>query len=379
MKNIVVLGAGLVGGPMAKDLAKDPGLNVTVSDRDPAALSKLPDISNLQKITADLGDPENLRSVAANADLIISAVPGFMGFRTLREIIPLKKDIVDIAFFPEDMFQLDSLAKENNVTLIPDMGVAPGMSHLLSGYSTTLLDTTDRILIYVGGLPKKREWPFEYKAVFSPIDVLEEYTRPARVVENGKVVFKPALSEKELISFEKPGTLEAFNSDGLRSLTTTLKVRNMVEKTCRYKGHAELMEVFRHTGFFSVEPVEINGTAISPIDLTTRLLFPKWKLVAGEADITVMKIITEGRKENTAIRHTWELYDEYDAVEGVHSMARTTGYAATAVVRLLLAGLYSKKGVTPPEYLGMNHNCVSFILNDLKVRNIHYTLKTETL
>jgi len=379
MKNVLVLGAGLVGGPMATDLAKDPGLNVTIADRNPAALSRLSDKSNLHKVTADLEIRENLLPLADKADLIISAVPGFMGFRTLKELIPMKRDIVDIAFFPEDMFELDSLAKENNVTVIPDMGVAPGMSHLLSGYTTTLLDTTDSILIYVGGLPIKRDWPFEYKAVFSPVDVLEEYTRPARLVEEGRVVFRPALSGKELLSFEKAGTLEAFNSDGLRSLTTTLQARYMAEKTLRYKGHAELMEIFRHTGFFNNDPIDINGTTVRPIDLTTRLLFPKWKLEDGEADMTVMKIIVEGIKDDKEIRYIWELYDEYDKAEGIHSMARTTGFAATAVARLLLAGQFTKKGVTPPEYLGMNHNCVSFILNDLKVRNIYYTLKTETL
>ena len=113
---------------------------------------------------------------------------------------------------------MDALAKDNGVTAVFDCGVAPGMSNMLVGCGHNRLDRTDLAVIYVGGLPEIRNWPFEYKAVFSPVDVIEEYVRPAVYVENGAIVTRPALSDPELIDFPGIGTLEAFNTDGVRSL-----------------------------------------------------------------------------------------------------------------------------------------------------------------
>jgi saccharopine dehydrogenase-like NADP-dependent oxidoreductase len=246
------------------------------------------------------------------------------------------------------------------------------MSNVLIGYVDHKLDKTTRAVIYVGGLPKERTWPYEYKAVFSPIDVIEEYTRPARYIENGKMVVKPALSDPELINFPGIGTLEAFNSDGLRSLAETINAPFMIEKTLRYIGHIDKMKVLRETGFFDKKPIEINGTMISPLDFTARLLFPKWKLEKGEEDITVMQIIVEGMRNRVNVRYTYDLFDCYDKATKVHSMARTTGYTATMALRMLANGLYSRKGVSAPEFIGKYPKCVEFLLNGLAERGVVY-------
>jgi lysine 6-dehydrogenase len=369
---ITVLGAGLVGGPMAMDLAKENNFEVTVIDRSTEALAKIAAKSKVITKQADLSAAGAIKTAVADSDLVINAVPGFMGHRSLQEIIAAGKNVVDIAFFPEDPFSLDSEAKAQNVTAIFDCGVAPGMSNILAGRAHHLLDQTNTILIYVGGLPKLREWPYEYKAVFSPIDVIEEYTRPARYVENGLMVVRPALTDAELLSFPKIGTLESFNSDGLRSLADTLDVPNMKEKTLRYPGHIEKMAVLRETGFFSQEPIEINGVKISPLDFTSKLLFPKWKLQPGEVDVTVMQVIAEGMKDGKKVRYTWDLYDEYDPATDVHSMARTTGYTATVVARLLAAGEFNQKGIIAPELLGKDDQAFQFLLDGLAERGIIY-------
>jgi saccharopine dehydrogenase-like NADP-dependent oxidoreductase len=270
------------------------------------------------------------------------------------------------------MFELHELAIENDVTVISDIGVAPGMSNLLVGYIDHLLDKTEKAVIYVGGLPKVRTWPYEYKAVFSPVDVIEEYTRPARYIENGMEVIKPALSEPELLNFEGVGTLEAFNSDGLRSLATTIDAPNMIEKTLRFPGHIEIMRIFRETGFFSQEEIEVNGVKVKPLDFTAKLLFPKWKLQEGEEDITIMKIIVEGVKDNKRLRYTYDLLDSYDPETKVHSMARTTGYTATMALRMLMKGLYKRKGVSAPEFIGRQPECVEFMLKGLEERGVVY-------
>ncbi len=376
---ILVLGAGLVGGPMALDLASNGEFKVTSADRSSEALARLENLDGITTVHADLDNVETLKSMVNEHDLVISAVPGFMGFRTLERIIECGKNVVDIAFFPEDMFLLDKKAKEMSVTAICDIGVAPGMSNVLIGYGASMLDTLEKGITYVGGLPVVRTWPFEYKAVFSPIDVIEEYTRPARYIDGGRLVTREALSDPELLNFPGIGTLEAFNSDGLRTLATTIKGDYMIEKTLRYKGHIEKMAVLRDTGFFDKEPILVNGVMISPLEFTSRLLFPKWKLQEGEEDLTVMQVITEGLKNGVRQRYIWDLYDRFDKETGIHSMARTTGYTATAVARLLSQGLYSRKGVSAPEYLGSDAAIVSFLLEKLKERGVIYKETFEIL
>ncbi len=377
--NILVLGSGLVGGPMAIDLSKNKKFKVTVADIDATSFKKLEKNYQVRGIQKDLSDADEVKKLVAGYDMVVSAVPGFMGFRTLQAIIEAGKNVVDIAFFIEDPFALDKLAKKMNVTAIMDCGVAPGMCNILIGYVDKILDETENVAYYVGGLPEIREWPYEYKAVFSPVDVIEEYTRPARFIENGQPVTKPALSEPERMNFLGVGTLEAFNSDGLRSLLHTVKARNMKEKTLRYPGHIEKMAVLKNSGFFSQEPVEIQGKMIRPIDFTAKLLFPKWKLNEGEVDLTVMKVIVEGRKGRKKLRYTYDLLDKYDPVTGIHSMARTTGYTATVALNMINEGIYTHKGISVPEYIGKQPECVKYMLQGLKKRGVIYKEKIEEI
>jgi saccharopine dehydrogenase-like NADP-dependent oxidoreductase len=369
---ITVLGSGLVGGPIAIDLSNDHRFSITAVDNNDEALKRLK-TQGIPTIKADLSDPSSLTDIIRDSDLIVSAVPGHMGFATLQSVIEAGKDVVDIAFFPEDPFVLDQKAKEHGVTAIVDCGVAPGMSNLLTGYAVSLLDDTSSVLIFVGGLPQVRQWPYDYKAVFSPMDVIEEYTRPARYVENGCEVVRPALSDPEFMYFPGVGTLEAFNTDGLRTLIRTIGAPNMKEKTMRYPGHIEKIAILRETGFFDQTEIEINGHRIRPIDFTAKVLFPLWKMNEGEADLTVMRIAVSGTASGRPVTHQFDLLDRYDETTHTHSMARTTGYAATAAVRLLAAGLHRSPGIIPPELLGRDQSCVDFMLKSLAERNVIYT------
>ncbi|MGQ9832190.1 MAG: saccharopine dehydrogenase family protein [Candidatus Villigracilaceae bacterium] len=370
--NITVLGCGLVGGPIAMDLAAEANYNVKVADINVEALNRLQSRARVETVQANLSDPAQIKKVIAGSDMVVSAVPGHMGFQTLKAILESGKNVVDIAFFPEDPFLLDDLAKAKGVTAIVDCGVMPGMGSILVAHAASELDETDEAIIYVGGLPVVREWPYEYKAVFSPIDVLAEYIRPARYIEFGHLVTKPALSDPELIDFPGIGTLEAFNTDGLRTMLKTIPAKNMKEKTMRYPGHIEKIAILRETGFFSEEEVEVNGVRLSPLAMTARILFDKWKLGEGEADITIMRVIVRGTKDGQKKTYRWDLVDHYDAKNGIPSMARTTGYTATAAVRMLEAGLYQQKGISAPEFLGKRPECVSYLLEQLARHNVHY-------
>ncbi|MGB9697112.1 MAG: saccharopine dehydrogenase C-terminal domain-containing protein [Ignavibacteria bacterium] len=376
--NIIVLGAGLVGTSMAIDLAKDSNFSVTVIDINKQRLDKIPDELRIRKILLDVTS-EKCREEIKNYDIILSALPGFMGFKVLKMIIEEGKNVVDISFFPENPFELDKLAKNKNVTAVVDCGVAPGMSNMFVGYVNSQLDSLENVLIYVGGLPIVREYPFEYKAVFSPIDVIEEYTRPAYHIENNKRVIRPALSEREYLTFPEIGTLEAFNTDGLRTLAVTLKAANMKEKTLRYPGHAEKMLMLRESGFFSDKPIEFDGVKIKPIDFTIRMLLPLLELKPEDRDFTVMRVIVEGWRAQKKYRYTYNLLDYYDEKTNTHSMARTTGYTATMVIRLLARGLFDEKGICPPEFIGQKKKCLDFVLHGLKERGVSYREEIETL
>lgn len=371
MKNIVVLGAGLVGAPMALDLAKNKEFEVLCVDFNVHNFPKL-EKAGVKTKKMNLSATGAIEAAVEDADFVINATPGFMGFESLKRVINAGKDCIDIAFYPEDMFELDALAKEKGVVVISDIGVAPGMSNLLSAYGVTLLDEAQDIKIYVGGLPLKRELPWEYKAPFSPVDVIEEYTRPARYIVDGELVTKAALTDGELIEFPVVGKLEAFNSDGLRSLMTTLDVPNMIEKTLRYPNYIDKIKLLRDSGFFDTEKRIINGKEISPIELTSNLLFDQWKLEENDRDFTVMQINVSGLKDGKAQTHTFDLYDEHDDITGIHSMARTTGYTATVALRLLAAGLYKEAGVSAPEALAVSKANVDFMLNGLKERGVIY-------
>ncbi len=371
---IIVLGAGMVGRAIAFDLSQKH--EVTSADISSIALSEVKK-HGVNVIQIDLSNFSKLHELVNDFDLVVSAVPGFMGYRTIETLIACGKNVVDISFMPEDFMELNQKAIEKNVTVITDCGVAPGMPNVILGYYNTMMQI-DEFFYMVGGLPKFRNYPFQYKAPFSPIDVLEEYTRPARCVENGKLITKPALSEPELFRFDNIGDLEGFNTDGLRSILETMKhIPNMKEKTLRYPGHIDLIKALKASGFFSNSPIESGEKSIVPMEFTAKILFSDWKLLPNEPEFTVMRVIVKGQNNGKPTTITYDLYDEYDAKTQQWSMARTTGYTATAAVNLIANGLFKKPGVFPPELIGSNKECFEYIINYLKERNIVYK-KTES-
>lgn len=390
MRTILVLGAGMVGSAIAIDLAKK--FEVTVVDLNDDALRRI-QIKNkeITKYVLNVRNKDVLSSIVKAHDLVVCAVPGFLGFETLKTIIECRVNVVDISFFPENALELNQLAVENGVTAIVDCGVAPGLDNMILGYENTKIDITDFECL-VGGLPKVKKWPFNYKAPFSPVDVIEEYTRPARYVENRNVVVKEALSDCEYVDFEKIGTLESFNSDGLRSLIYTMShIKNMKEKTLRYPGHVDLIKALKSSGFFRKEPLIVKSKMmgennmplddvwVSPLDVTSKILFKEWRLEENEEELTVMRVTVEGTEKDSGrqIRTVYHLHDEFNKETGTSSMARTTGYTATAMTEIVALGLFQSKGVFPPEVV-MNSTPSLFnkVLQYLHERGIQ--LKEQT-
>lgn len=372
MKNIIVLGAGMVGSAIALDLAKKHKITATDLNLNVLKILKQKD-SSIDIISLDVSNIDLLSKTIATFDLVICAVPGFLGFKTLETIIKSRKNVIDISFFPENSLELDSLAKQQGVTAIVDCGVAPGMDNFILGRYNEELKLTDFECL-VGGLPKLKKWPFNYKAPFSPIDVIEEYTRPARYVENSHLIVREALTDVELIEFDQVGTLESFNSDGLRSIIFTMPhIPNMKEKTLRFPGHIEYIQVLKSSGFFDENPVKINGVEISPLEFTSKILFKEWKLNPLDEEFTVMRVTVKGLNKNgESTTIIYNLYDEYNKETQTSSMARTTGYTATAAANMFLDGLFTEKGVFPPELIGKYKACFEYIIHYLNDRNVVY-------
>ena len=367
---ITILGAGRVGAAMALDLARDGEFQVTVADRSEPALARLA-VQGIEVLRLELGDPAGVHAAVQGADLVLGAVPGHLGFATLAAVLEAGKPMVDISFFAEDPFRLDARARD--LTVVMDAGVAPGCDNLILGDLERRLDRITRFECLVGGLPQVRTWPYEYKAVFSPADVIEEYVRPARLVCHGQVMVRPALSDLELVDFPGVGTLEAFNTDGLRTLLQTMDVPFMTEKTLRYPGHAEKMRLLRETGLFSPTPMVAGEALVAPLELTTRLLFPLWQLEEGEEDFTLMRVRVEGLRDGQLERHEFQLLDRYDRASGITAMARTTGYTCTAVARLVASHGYRRPGISPPEFLGREPGCWAFVRSELARRGVVFT------
>ena len=376
MKKIIILGAGMIGSAVAFDLASD--YDVTVIDKDKNILIRLSQKYSVKTLREDISNKEAVIKRIKSFDLVICAVPGFMGYKTLKSIIEAGKNVVDISFFAEDPFKLDKLAKQKNVTAVVDCGVAPGLSNIILGHYNSKMNI-EYFECLVGGLPFERKLPFQYKAPFSPIDVIEEYSRPARIVHNHKVIIKEALSDVEPVNVENIGTLESFNTDGLRTLIKTMNIPDMKEKTLRYPGHIEYINLFKKSGFFNKDYVNINGKKVKPIDLTAELLLPLWRLEEEEREFTVLKIKIRGKENNSNKEYLFNLLDLFDEKTKITSMARTTGYTCSAVARLLIDNQYSRKGISPPEFIGTDEKCFNRVIKELSNRNIIFKIKEENI
>jgi saccharopine dehydrogenase-like NADP-dependent oxidoreductase len=375
---IVVLGAGRVGGAIVRDLSQEAEFSVAVADLDPQAGDRLEGF-DVEVRLHDLSHPAGVAEAIRDADVVVGCVPGFMGYRTVEVALGEGKPVVDISFFEENAFDLDEAAREAGVPCLVDCGVAPGLSNLILGHMESALDETTSFRALIGGLPVERDWPWEYKAPFSPRDVIQEYVRPARMRRNGHDVTLPALSEVELVHFPGLGTLEAFNTDGLRTLLETSDTPELIEKTIRYPGHAERMRIFREAGFFSDDEILAPSGTVRPRDVTETLLFDAWQFEDGEPDLTVGRFTIEGVKDGRRVRHTYDLLDYYNPDTETSSMARTTGYTCAAMVRLVAGRQWTEPGVAPAEVVGRNRDCFNFVMKHLEERGVHLFHRVETL
>jgi len=356
MSKIAILGVGMIGRTIALDLQKN-GHDITCIDLNIHNLEYLEKNYGIKTRQINLMDYDYTKGIA-EFDFVVSAVPGHMGYRVLEKVILAGKNCVDISFFPEDYKPLHKLAMANQVFVVNDCGVAPGMSNLILGHESENMDVKN-FEFYVGGLPQERILPFEYKAPFSPVDVIEEYTRPVRMRKDGvDVVVEPMSDIVFAYNDDTIGDLEGFYTDGLRSLLTSFpNIPNMSEKTLRYPGYADKILMLKDMGFFDKEFMED----------TSKVLKKAWHMSPEDKDLTVMFV----KVSNDNKMVVYNLIDKHDGE--FSSMARTTAYTCTAMTEFLLNNPLENFGVFPPEFMGTNEVAFEFIMEYLKDRNVIWT------
>jgi saccharopine dehydrogenase-like NADP-dependent oxidoreductase len=363
---ILTIGCGYIGSVLAGHLAdRLQTVEIVISDRSKETIEKAAshiDKDNVYSLRLDFSDYHKLVDTIKKFDITIGLTPGRLGYQTVKAAIEACVDMVDLSYMPEDPTRLHDEAKSVEVTVIPDCGVAPGLSNILVGRAVGMLDSVEDVYILVGGLPQKRVPPLDYKITWCVEDLIEEYVRKAMIVKEGKRIEVEALEGLEEIDFPGVGELEAFFTDGVRTLHHTVKgVENMWEKTLRYSGHAEKIRLLKELGLFDEEPV-LQG--VSPRSLTAKLLEQKLGMPEVK-DLLALKIEVNGVRKGSGTRYNCYLLDYYDVNKKVTAMGRTTAYTASAVVQLLAKGDIKEKGVVPPERLGMNKKIFNRIMAEL--------------
>lgn len=339
MARIIVLGGGRQGRIIANDLAGD--YDVTVAD---VAAVNLPGVRSIQR---DLSRPLDLVRTLQEYDVVVGALPGRLGFAAAQAAVEVKRHYVDLSYYIEDAAQLHAAAQAAGVAIMPDCGLAPGLSNLIAGRALAARNPKE-INIQVGGFAADPGKPYGYVITWSPEDLLDEYLRPARIIRDGKIVEVPALSGLEIIDIPGVGAVEAFFTDGLRTLLSEAnpgidlpRIKNMTEKTMRWPGHVA-----------AVMPLIADGTLVK--EFTEK---------CGEgADLVVFRVQVDSEVVTMVDRSR----------DGMSAMARTTALTCAAFARWVAAGRMQSAGVVPPEKLATDDAAYQFILDTLRARGIAF-------
>jgi len=357
---MLVLGAGLQGSACAYDLLQTPAVErVTIAD---LRVDRLPGFlrgtggERLSPVTVNAKDEAAVAALMAEHDATMSALPYYFNDKMAALAVDAGCHFADLGGNTEivqEQQKLDAAARQKNLSIIPDCGLAPGMVNILSAEGIRRLDVTAKVKIYVGGLPQHPEPPLNYQIVYSLEGAIDYYTTPSWILRDGKRVQVEALSELEDVEFPAPvGTLEAFHTGGGISTMPWLyegKVGVMEYKTLRYPGHVAIMKPIRELGLLALEPVTIKGGGrVVPRDVFIAAVSPKLTKPEGE-DLVALRIEVSGTKDGKPLIHRWQLIDRYDTKHKISAMMRTTGYSLSITGQLQAAGKIGSAGVLTPD------------------------------
>jgi hypothetical protein len=305
------LGGGLVGSFVISRLV-DAGYEVHIFDIDDV---------RIEGSIMHVGDA--IFADHSGADLIINMLPGDIGHLATASLASTGQRILDLSFSALTPDKLEGVTS----TIIWDVGIAPGLSNMLLSMAVREYGTLKQATIKVGGNPSEMDDKWSYMAPFSPIDVIAEYTRPARIIRNGEIQEVPAMSDLHTIN-ANGREMDAFLTDGLRSVLNGISVEEMGEYTVRWPGHIQKYQL------------EQNNIVVED-------LIEEWKFDINRSEFTWMEIAVETLD---GLKFKWIVEDQ--GLDGDSSMARTTGLvtAQTAIAWLDRPELFAP-GVYAPEDL----------------------------
>ncbi len=343
---VLVLGGGSVGQGIAHVL-KDR-FEVTVADSNKGRLDEIKKKMSVDTVNFDISRDDPVR-LMDNFDLISGALPGKFGMKVIEAATIAGVDLVDNSFMEEDFYKLESKVKKSGITVIPDCGIAPGLSNMIVGKMEADFGHLNDVNIKVGGLPETNVGPLGYKVVFSAVDTLDEFTREVEIVRKGKVVRTEPGEGLEYFFVNNLGSLEAFYTNGLRSLIRNISADNMVEMTVRYRGHLEKMKLLKSLGLLSDSKIQVGDAHIVPKEVLAMLMVKNLSY-PDVRDILYMEILSTHSEKN--IKDSYIITDRQDDKTGLSAMARTTGFTNAAVSKLLLEGKIKDRGIVAPELIG---------------------------
>jgi lysine 6-dehydrogenase len=350
---VLVIGAGMMGWAAAFDMARTDRVEaITLADNDESRLSEV--IERIQRLTGadkiaavrlDAADPQAARKVMHGHDGVLSAVPYFFNLGLAKAAIAAGCHFADLGgtnTVVKQEFALEAEAAAAGVAIAPDCGLSPGMASILGGELLRRIGgQADALKIYVGGLPQTPRPPFNYQLVFSVEGLINEYSEPAKILRNGKMVTIEPLTEAEPFAMEGFAELEAFHtSGGTSTLPETFQgnVGECFEKTLRYPGHLRMLRSLYDLSLFSSVKRLVNGTEVAPRQVMSRLFEEQFK--SDEPEVTLLRV--EAHHDDVVA--SFSMIDYTDPATGLTSMIRTTAWPASIMLQMLIAGEIAKRG-----------------------------------
>jgi len=377
----MVLGMGLMGPTVAKDCVVDPKVEKILGcDIDEKKLKTASDYVNSKKFEAvkvDLTDHKTLIKVMVGNDAVINCTTANLSMGVLKAAIESRVNILDMAGggYPQEGDIYKEVEKAG-ITAIPGCGVDPGLIDILCCKGMELMDEVDEVNFACGGLPKDPKPPLDYKIVFGgsrmPI-------RPGKVpmIVNGKLKELDRYSEVESIFVDGYKNMEAF-LDGFPSSLLKLcqerNVKNFRGKTIRYEGFVKKLMFLLELGIISNKPIIHKGKEIIPVDLFNEVIYPiiKFDEKGGDRDITILLVGVSGKSKSVNVKVTYDMVDIYDEEKRITSMAKTTGYTAAIVLRMLARGDIKQKGIQWPVRV-IRGQLFEELLRSLRERGVKIT------
>lgn len=379
---VLVLGAGLQGKAVIHDLEQSSLVSeIVVADVDTRGIAEFARKLNLRKIslvTADAANPNDLQRVIGDADarVVICMLPPSFGFAVARAALNNGVPFVSSSYTGA-IIELDEEARRQGVTILPEMGMDPGIDLLLAQLALAELDEVHGLYSYGAGLPEPScaDNPIKYKITWTFDGVLKAYKRPARLLNKGATLSIPGgeIFRQEnihLVDIPGLGTLEAYpNGDSIHYIDTfklDKHIQNMGRFALRYSGHCQFWQTLADLGFLDDDPMSFNGADVSPHQFLVQHLAPRLQFKQGERDVAVVRIKACGLKNRKPTEVIVQLTDYRDLHTGLFAMNRTVGYTTSIAAQLVLAGDISKPGVLSP----VGDVPVEKVVDELKARGM---------